>query len=106
MRWPSLGSSPLEVGLLRSKGPSIASVSGLCSQHLIVVLNVSLSPFSSLDGGDRRACAHRALKHFHVGLPICPSQNTPASALSKQRGEVVSGHASARFTEVTDPELT
>lgn len=88
MRWPRLGSSPLEVSLLKSKGPSIPSVSGLCSQHLIVALHVSLSPFSSLDEGNTRACAHRALKHFHFGLSICLSPNTPSSTLSKQRGEV------------------
>lgn len=88
MRWQSLGSSPLDVGLLKSKGPSIPSVSGPCPQHLIVVLYLSWSPFPSLDEGNTRARTHGALKHFHFGLCICLSQNTLAPTLSKQRGEV------------------
>lgn len=100
MRWPSLGSSPLEQRSLHCQCLwPLFPASDCCSE--CVPVSVFL-----IRWGDRHACAHRALKHFHFGLPICPSQSTPASALSKQWGEVVSRHVSARFTEVTDPELT
>lgn len=45
MRWQSLGSSPLDVGLRKSKGPSIPSVSGLCPQHLTCSVFVMVSIF-------------------------------------------------------------